>query len=223
MFRDREQAGRLLAERLKKANIPGPVAVLALPRGGVPVGAEIARSLSAPLGLLLVRKIGAPFQPELAAGAVVDGDEPAVILNEDIVRATGMSEADIERAVADKLAEIERRRSIYYKDRAPIDVTGKTVIAVDDGIATGATTRAGLKGLRRRRPKQIILAVPVAPGDTLEMLKKEVDEIVCLETPEPFFAIGQHYADFRQLSDDDVIQILETCQPPGEQENKVQE
>lgn len=223
MFRDREQAGRLLAERLKKANIPGPVAVLALPRGGVPVGAEIARSLSAPLGLLLVRKIGAPFQPELAAGAVVDGDEPAVILNEDIVRATGMSEADIERAVADKLAEIERRRSIYYKDRAPIDVTGKTVIAVDDGIATGATTRAGLKGLRRRKPKQIILAVPVAPGDTLEMLKKEVDEIVCLETPEPFFAIGQHYADFRQLSDDDVIQILETCQPPGEQENKVQE
>ena len=173
MFQNREQAGRRLAARLAKMNLTDPVAVLAMPRGGVPIGLEIATILDAPLGLLLVRKIGAPLQPELAAGAVVDGAEPAIILNEDIVRATGMSEADIETAAAAKLAEIEQRRAIYFRNRSPVDVAGKTVIAVDDGIATGATTRAALKGLGQRKPKRIILAVPVAPQETLDSLRED--------------------------------------------------
>ena len=215
MFRNREQAGRRLAARIAGMGLAGPVAVLAMPRGGVPVACEIASALNAPLGLLLVRKIGAPLQPELAAGAVVDGAEPAIILNEDIVRATGMSAADIERAAAEKLAEIEERRALYFRNRSPVDVAGKTVIAVDDGIATGATTRAALKGLRLRKPERIILAVPVAPGDTLDALQDDVDEIVCLETPEPFRAIGLHYADFRQLSDDDVIRLLDAAPDDG--------
>jgi len=184
--------------------------VLALPRGGVPVGAEVSRALNAPLGLLLVRKIGVPYQPELAAGAVVDGDEPGVIINDDVVRATGMSQSDIDSAVARNLAEIERRRSVYYGQSRPLDVTGKSVIVVDDGIATGATMKAGLKGLRRRNPARTILAVPVAPAETLSALRPNVDDIVCLETPEPFFAIGAHYIDFRQLSDDEVSSLLET-------------
>ena len=211
MFQNREEAGRRLAARLSGMDLKKPLAVLAMPRGGVPIGLEIATALGAPLGLLLVRKIGAPLQPELAAGAVVDGAEPAIILNEDIVRATGMSETDIESAAAEKLAEIEDRRAIYYKNRTPVDVAGKTVIAVDDGIATGATTRAALKGLRLRGPKRVILAVPVAPRDTLNSLKEEVDEIVCLETPDPFLAIGHHYGDFGQLSDSDVVRLLDSA------------
>ena len=208
MFTDREQAGKRLAARLADMQIENPV-VLALPRGGVPVGAEVSQALNAPLGLLLVRKIGVPFQPELAAGAVVDGDEPGVIINDDVVRATGMSQSDIDSAVAKNLAEIERRRSVYYGENQPLDVAGKSVIVVDDGIATGATMKAGLKGLRRRNPARTILAVPVAPAETLDELGPEVDDIVCLETPAPFFAIGAHYIDFRQLSDDEVSSLLD--------------
>jgi len=216
MFSNRTQAGKALAERLSEMDLDAPV-VLALPRGGLPVAVEVAKTLNAPLGLLLVRKVGVPYQPELAAGAVVDGDEPEFVVNEDVVRAAGISQPELEAAVAAQLAEIERRRSVYYRDRAPVDVAGKTAIVVDDGIATGATVKAGLKALRRRGPKRIILAVPVAPRESIDELRGVVDEIVCLETPEPFLAIGCHYLDFRQLTDDDVVSMLDMAGEPEDQ------
>lgn len=212
MFSDRTQAGKALAERLAEQKPENPI-VLALPRGGLPVAAEIAGALDAPLGLLLVRKVGVPFQPELAAGAVVDGDEPEYVINHDILRATGISEEAFEAAAAKQLDEIARRRALYYRDRKPVPVSGKTAIIVDDGIATGATVKAGIIGVRRRGPKRIVLAVPVAPKETVDELRPLVDDVVCLETPDPFFAIGCHFLDFRQLTDDDVIRILTTAKP----------
>jgi putative phosphoribosyl transferase len=215
MFSNRTQAGKALALRLAEMDLDQPV-VLALPRGGLPVAVEIARALNAPLGLLLVRKVGVPYQPELAAGAVVDGDEPEFVVNENVVRAAGISQPELETAVAAQLAEIERRRAIYYRDRQPVSVAGKTAIVVDDGIATGATVKAGLKGLRRRKPERIVLAVPVAPRESLDELRAVVDEIVCLEKPEPFLAIGCHYLDFQQLTDDDVVSMLKMAGEPDD-------
>lgn len=212
MFKDRTEAGKKLAARIVDLNPDDPV-VLALPRGGLPVAAEIAETLGAPLGLLLVRKVGVPYQPELAAGAVVDGDEPEYVINQDILRATGISEEDFRLAASRQLDEIARRRALYYRNRKPVSVSGKTAIIVDDGIATGATIKAGIKGLRRRGPKRIILAVPVAPEETVDDLREIVDDVVCLDMPEPFFAIGCHFLDFRQLTDDDVIRILEKASP----------
>jgi putative phosphoribosyl transferase len=197
--------------------IADPV-LLALPRGGVPVALEIARALRAPLDLVMVRKIGVPWQPELAAAAVVDGDAPQLVVNRDVVAMAGMTEAEIEAADQRELAEIDRRRILYLGDRAPVPVEGRDAIFVDDGIATGATTRAALKGVRRRRPRSLTLAVPVAPRDTLEKLAGEVDHLVCLAAPSPFYAIGAHYADFAQVSDDAVIRMLreaEGCVAPG--------
>jgi putative phosphoribosyl transferase len=218
MFSDRSQAGKALADRLQEQKPEDPV-VLALPRGGLPVAAEIASALDAPLGLLLVRKVGVPYQPELAAGAVVDGDEPEYVINQDILRATGISEENFRAAASKQLDEIARRRALYYRDRKPVPVSGKTAIIVDDGIATGATVKAGIVGVRRRGPKRIILAVPVAPKDTIDELRGLVNDVVCLEMPDPFFAIGCHYLDFRQLTDDDVIRILKkakaTYRPTG--------
>ncbi len=212
MFSDRTQAGKALAERLAEQKPEDPI-VLALPRGGLPVAAEVAGALDAPLGLLLVRKVGVPYQPELAAGAVVDGDEPEYIINQDILRATGISEDEFRAVAAKQLDEIERRRALYYRGREPVPVSGRTAIIVDDGIATGATVKAGIMGVRRRAPKRIILAVPVAPKDTVDELRELVDEVICLEMPEPFYAIGCHYLDFRQLTDDDVIRILGEAKP----------
>ncbi len=210
MFKDRTEAGKQLASRVADLSPDDPV-VLALPRGGLPVAAEIAATLGAPLGLLLVRKVGVPFQPELAAGAVVDGDEPEYVINHDILRAIGLSEDEFRSAATRQLEEIERRRKLYYRDREPVAVSGKTAIIVDDGIATGATIRAGIKGIRRRGPKRIILAVPVAPEETVDDLSEIVDDVICLETPAPFYAIGCHYLDFRQMTDDDVVRILENA------------
>jgi len=204
----------MLSRRLAEMNLDRPV-VLALPRGGVPVAVAIASRLDAPVDLLLVRKVGVPAQPELAAGAVVDGAEPAFIVNEEIVRALGLTPADLEPAAAKQLAEIERRRSIYFRDREPVAVTGRTAIVVDDGIATGATVKAGLDALRRRGPKRIVLAVPVAPRDTLDELRRVVDDVVCLQMPEPFIAIGYHYLDFRQLTDTDVTALLDRFEDAG--------
>lgn len=208
MFSNRTEAGKALADRLVEQKPEDPI-VLALPRGGLPVAAEIAYALDAPLGLLLVRKVGVPFQPELAAGAVVDGDEPEYVINQDILRATGISEDNFRAAAAKQLDEIARRRALYYRDRKPVPVSGKTAIIVDDGIATGATVKAGIMGVRRRGPKRIVLAVPVAPRESIDELRELVDDVVCLDMPDPFFAIGCHYLDFRQLTDDDVIRILE--------------
>ena len=206
-FSDRKEAGRLLAEELSRKAYERPV-VLALPRGGAPIAAEIAKVLGAPMDLVLVRKIGTPGQPELAVGAVVDGDEPQVVVNDDVKRQSGMSDADLERAVEDQLAEIDRRREMYLAGCRREPVRGRTAIVVDDGIATGATVRAALKGLRLAQPASLVLAVPVAPADTLARLRDEVDEIICLETPEPFYAVGLYYRDFDPVSDEDVADLM---------------
>lgn len=207
IFTDRVEAGRELAGELSTRGYVDPV-ILALPRGGVPVAAEIARVLGAPLDLVLVRKIGVPYQPELALGAVVDGAHPEVIVNPDVWRTADVSEAEFRRLEASAVAEIERRRDRYLKGRDRVAINGATVIVVDDGIATGATVRAALRALRRAGPARLVLAVPVAPRDTLRELASEVDEIVCLQTPSPFYAIGGFYRDFAQLSDEDVIGLL---------------
>ena len=206
-FRDRIDAGRRLAEALAGYKADRPV-VLALPRGGVPVAAEIAAVLDAPLDLILVRKIGVPYQPELAAGAVVDGITPVVVRNDEIIRLAGVSEADFAAIRDRELAEIERRRRLYLGDRPHPDLKDKTVIVVDDGIATGATTRAALRAIRTRGPRRLVLAVPVAPTSTLADLRGEADDIVCLEDHEDFGAIGLFYADFSQVADATVTELL---------------
>jgi putative phosphoribosyl transferase len=200
IFRDRTDAGRKLAAALAGYAHKRPV-VLALPRGGVVVAAEIAHALQAPLDLILVRKIGVPAQPELAMGAVVDGSTPIVVRNEDVIRMTGVSAAEFEATCRRELAEIERRRKRYLGDRAPLDVAGGTAIVVDDGIATGATTRAALRAVRARTPATLVLAVPVGPTDAHE----------------DFDAIGLFYEEFRQVTDREVTQILArfATTPPG--------
>jgi putative phosphoribosyl transferase len=207
VFANRQAAGRTLAGELMKRHLVDPV-VLALPRGGVPVAVEIAKALKAPLDLVLVRKIGVPFQPELAAAAVVDGGQPEIVVNADVVAPAGLDRDYIEQAAKRELAEIERRRQAYLGGRPRVPLEGRTLIVVDDGIATGASIRAALKALRRCRPKALVLAVPVAPAETVEALRSEVDQLVCLATPEPFYAIGLHYRDFRQLSDQEVVSSL---------------
>ena len=208
MFSNRIEAGRRLAAELGRFKDEHPV-VLALPRGGVPVGVEIARALNAPLDLVLVRKIGAPFQPELAIGAVVDGSRPETVINREIVEAFEIPESYLSEESARQLAEIERRRQRYLAGRERAEIAGHTAIVVDDGIATGATMLAALHATRRAGPKRLVLAVPVAPPDTIERLRGEVDEVVCLEMPRFFGAIGAFYRDFHQLGDDDVIRLLE--------------
>ena len=206
-FRDRSDAGRRLAKAL--ASYKGRHAVvLALPRGGVPVAAEVAATLDAPLDLILVRKIGVPTQPELAMGAVVDGVAPIVVRNEEVIELSGTTADEFDMACARELAEIERRRQLYIGERARAEVAGQVVIVIDDGIATGATTRAALRAIRIRKPKELVLAVPVAPQDTITQLRGEVDALICLETPDPFMAIGYFYRDFRQISDEEVVETL---------------
>jgi putative phosphoribosyl transferase len=211
-FADRRDAGRQLAHALRRYKSES-VVVLALPRGGVPVAAEVAEALSAPLDLILVRKIGVPFQPELAMGAVVDGAAPLIVRNEDVIAMTRVGEAEFNTICEQELAEIERRRKRYLGDRERVDVAGRVVIVVDDGIATGATTRAALRATRARKPKTLVLAVPVAPTDSLAAMKEEADAVVCLEDHESFGAIGYYYDDFRQTSDQEVIDILARFAP----------
>jgi putative phosphoribosyl transferase len=206
-FANRQAAGRALAGELAKRNLVDPV-VLALPRGGVPVAVEVAKALKAPLDLVLVRKIGVPFRQELAAAAVVDGGQPEIVINEDVISLAGVERDYIHMQAKRELAEIERRRQAYLGDRPRAPLVGRTLIVVDDGIATGASMRAALRALRRRGPKALVLAVPVAPADTVDALRAEVDLIVCLATPQPFYAIGLHYLDFRQLSDQEVVSNL---------------
>lgn len=206
-FQDRSDAGRRLAKVLSSYKDRHPV-VLALPRGGVPVAAEVAAALDAPLDLILVRKIGVPTQPELAMGAVVDGAAPIVVRNEEVIELSGTTADEFDAACAGQLAEIERRRQLYIGDRDRAEIAGQVVIVIDDGIATGATTRAALQAIRNRKPKELVLAVPVAPPDTITKLRDEVDALICLETPELFGAIGYFYRDFRQVSDQEVVAIL---------------
>jgi putative phosphoribosyl transferase len=207
LFADRSEAGRALARRLVRFKAERPV-VLALPRGGVPVGFEVAQALDAPLDLVLVRKIGAPFQPELAIGAVVDGGRFETVLNEEMVREFQIPKNYIAEQSARELEEIERRRQLYLAERTRAPVEACTAIVVDDGIATGATMEAALHATRRADPKRLVLATPVAPSDTIERLRAQADEVVCLATPRLFDAIGSFYDDFRQLSDEEVVDLL---------------
>jgi putative phosphoribosyl transferase len=211
-FRDRSDAGRRLAKALAAYKREKPV-ILALPRGGVPVAAEVAAVLNAPLDLILVRKIGAPMQPELAIGAVVDGGQPIVVRNEDISQLVGVSEIEFKEICAAELAEIERRRERYLGDRTRVEVRGRVTIVIDDGIATGATTRAALRATRMRNPQKLVLAVPVAPTEVLVEMRQEADDVVCLEAHERFRAIGWFYEDFTQVADQQVIDALKRFAP----------
>ena len=206
-FKNRTDAGRRLAKALTQYKSLRPV-VLALPRGGVPVAAEVAAALEAPLDLVLVRKVGVPNQPELAMGAVTDGAQPMVVRNSEIIEACSVSAQEFDAVASEELAEIERRRRRYIGDRTRAEVEGKVAIIIDDGIATGATTLAAIQAVRSRKPKELVLAVPVAPLDTVKKLHSEVDAIVCLDTPEELGAIGYFYRDFHQIGDEEVIATL---------------
>jgi len=207
IFDNRKDAGRRLAEVLARFRDDDPV-VLALPRGGVPVAFEIARALAAPLDVALVRKIGLPWQPELALGAVVGGERPELVVNEQVRQAMPLPEGWLEQESRRQLAEIDRRRRLYFGDRPPLALRGRTVLVVDDGIATGATMRAVLRALRRQEPRRLVLAVPVAAPDSLRGLEAECDEAVCLYAPLGFQAVGLYYRDFGQTGDDEVIALL---------------
>lgn len=208
MLRDRSEAGKRLAAELAELR-GGDCVVLALPRGGVPIGFEIASELGAPLGLIMVRKIGAPGQPELALGAVADGGEPVTVFNSNVLSILGLTPADLEGQVLEQLKEIERRRRLYGGHLTLPPIEGRSVILVDDGIATGATTRVAIQAVRRRRPACIVLAVPVASADTLVRLEDEVDRVVCLEKSQDLEAISLHYRHFPQVPDEEVIEFLE--------------
>ena len=215
MFKDRREAGRKLAAQLRRYTGADTV-VLALPRGGVPVGYEVARALHARLDITVVRKVGAPGQPEFGIGAVVDGDHPEQVLDEESVRLLGVSREYLDKQIGIELREIRRRQEVYRRGRAPMALKGRTVIVVDDGIATGGSMRAALRAARRAGPRRLVLAVPVAPPETIESLRDEVDDVVCLSTPEIFNAVGQFYQDFSQTTDDEVIRLLDAMQVRAE-------
>jgi putative phosphoribosyl transferase len=205
MFRDRIQVGKLLAERIIELKVSKPL-VLAIPRGGVPVAKEIALALRAPLDLVITRKIGAPGEPEFAIGAVTqDGD---MIVDEETVRMFGITERYLQEEKARQTHEIRERLRKYRGNRPYPELAGKTVIIVDDGIATGNTMIAAIESLRRKNPSCIILAIGVAPRETVVKLSKVADQVVCLDTPEPFYAIGQFYENFEQVEDKEVTQML---------------
>jgi len=213
-FANRNEAGVRLAAKLGRLK-GEDVVVFALPRGGVPVAAPIASALAAPLDLVLVRKLGTPNQPELAMGAIADAGDPVIVRNEDVIAMARVSEAEFDAACQREVLEIERRRRLYLGSRRHPDARGRIAIVVDDGIATGATTRAALRAIRARRPKWLVLATPVAPLDALDLLREEADETVCLEVHAKFGAIGYFYRDFHQLADDEVIAILDQFRAGG--------
>lgn len=213
-FRNREDAGRRLAERLTGYRGESPV-VLALPRGGVPVGYEISRSLGAPLDVFLSRKLGAPGREEFGIGAVAQGG--VRVLNERAVEALEIPEEYIERTAKEETEEIERRLRLLRGDRSEPEVGGRTAILVDDGLATGVTAQAAIEALRQREPRRLVLAVPVCAKQTAEMLRPEVDELACLETPSNLMAISLWYKDFYQVQDEEVIELLERARREREE------
>jgi predicted phosphoribosyltransferase len=206
-FTDRHQAGRLLADLVAPETAGEDVIVLALPRGGVPVGYEVATKLRAPLDVLLVRKLGVPWQPELAFGAIATGD--VVVMDEDLVQALRIGSDLVSGIVERERIELERRRRLYRAEQAPLDLEGKTVVVVDDGIATGSTVRAALESLAQRGAARRIVACPVAAAETIRALEDEADAVLCVETPVDFSAVGAWYEDFQPVSDSEVRRLLE--------------
>ncbi|MBP3973649.1 phosphoribosyltransferase [Pseudoxanthomonas spadix] len=205
-FEDRHAAGRLLAGALRAYAGRSDLVVLALARGGVPVGYEVAKALGAEFDVLIVRKLGLPHHPELAMGAIASGG--AIDLNRNVIAMSGVTQRDIEGVLAQEYRELTRREALYRGARPAARIEGRTVIVVDDGIATGASMRAALKALRTRKPAKIIVAVPVAPIDTRERLQDVADEFVCVLSPADFQAVGQFYRNFDQTSDDEVRTLL---------------
>jgi putative phosphoribosyl transferase len=205
-FVDRTAAGRQLADLVAPHVDPGESVILGLPRGGVPVAYEIAKRLGAPLDVLLVRKLGVPWQPELAFGAVSTGD--VVVYNDAVLRLVDLSPQEIEEVVERERGELARRERLYRGDLAPVDVTGKTAVIVDDGIATGSTVRAALAALGERGASRRIVASPVAPPETVELLLHEADDVICIETPPDLMAIGLWYQDFAPVPDGEVMRLL---------------
>ncbi|WP_462330863.1 phosphoribosyltransferase [Thiohalocapsa halophila] len=205
-FDDRTEAGRLLAQAVHGYRGRDDLLVLALPRGGVPVAAEVAADLEAPLDLMLVRKLGVPGQPELAMGAIATGG--VQVLNPDIVNGLGLSEGAIDRVAETEGRELARRARVYRGERPAPRIRASCVILIDDGLATGATMRAAVSAARAQEPSTLVVAVPVASSDALDLLEPTVDHLVCLATPEPFFGVGRWYAAFPQTSDDEVRNLL---------------
>lgn len=212
-FEDRTQAGRRLADELADYAGRDDVLVLALPRGGVPVAYQIAEKLDVPMDIFLVRKLGAPANPELAMGAIASGG--VRVVNDDVVSTLRVSEAQIQQVAEREQAELERREQAYRGDRPRPEVEGKVVILVDDGLATGATMRAAVRALRSRGPQRIVVAVGTAPPDTVRQMEQSVDELVCLVTPRPFFGVGGSYRDFSQTTDEEVKRLLEEAPRPS--------
>jgi predicted phosphoribosyltransferase len=213
LFKDRHEAGRVLASRLTQyANRPD-VVVLALPRGGVPVGYEVARALNVPLDVFVVRKLGVPGREELAMGAIASGG--IRVINEDVVHALGIPQQAIDMVAAEEERELERRERDYRDGRPPLDVRGRTVILVDDGLATGSSMRVAAEALRTKQPARIVVAVPVAARATCEEIESEVDQVICAATPQPFWAVGQWYQDFSQTTDEEVRELLRRANQPA--------
>jgi putative phosphoribosyl transferase len=221
MFRDRQDAGRRLLQKLGHLKSEN-VVVLALPRGGLPVAEPVADGLGAPLDVVMVRKIGFPGQPELALAAVSNGLAPRITINEELARRSGFSDADIHRLALPELTEIRRRREVYLRGRKPLSLRGKTVVVVDDGLATGATMRAALRAVKAQEPAQILAAVPVGATDAIDTVRGVCDELVCLETPLFFNAVGAHYRVFDQVSDETVIAILDRHAPGYPDDNQAE-
>ena len=207
MFENRTDAGQRIAEAIAERSYDEPI-VYALPRGGVPIAIEIGRRLGAPIDLVLVRKIGAPGYPEVALGAVTDGEEALTVVNPEVARRSGASPAYLQQARARELAEIERRRAIYLGERPRPNPKGRTAIVADDGLATGATARAAGAALRAQGAARLVLAAPVASRDAAAALTDIFDDVICLEQPEPFYGVGASYRDFHQLSDAEVLDAL---------------
>jgi putative phosphoribosyl transferase len=209
IFANRTEAGQKLAQRLKKYANRSDVIVLGAPRGGVPVAFEVATHLGAPLDVFMLRKLGVPGHEEFAFGAIASGG--VRIVDRDTVEGLGITGLDIERITRAEEQELERREQAYRGGRPRLDVSGRTVILVDDGIATGSSVRAAIRALRQMKPARIVIAVPVAPSSTCSRLKSEVDELVCVEMPEPFYGVGQFYDDFSQVSDEEVKERLDNA------------
>jgi putative phosphoribosyl transferase len=206
-FKDRADGGKKLAQELSHYGGRSDVVVLGLPRGGVPVAYEVAKELEAPLDVFIVRKLGVPGHEELAMGAIASGG--VRVLNDEVVKGVNVSEDDVDRVATKEQQELERRESAYRGERPGIALEDKTVLLVDDGLATGASMRAAVKGLREHNPKKIVVAVPTAPPETCEAFSDLADETVCLETPTPFMGVGAWYEDFPQTKDEEVKDILE--------------